>query len=190
MPLHSPNFVAGGPIYPSSIVVQDPTADATDVGSFVVLQAAPADVQAVNLPGAGGSNAARSLVGIAMPGTDYPPLNDPHVSIGDAYGNPYAAIGLSSMTGVQGATPESLEVAGIGDYAFLRLQSAVLNGQFVTVCQTSAATGAASSSYPLPGWGAPVGAYSSAAPQQYVGKALQSGAAGELILVLVNPGIF
>jgi hypothetical protein len=164
--MESPNYVAGGNIYPSRIVVLDSSSDNTTgpAGSFVALAALAADASA--------AYNGRSLMGISMPGSDYPPLNDPHVSVGDASGNPYAAI-----------AGEDLQVYGPGQVGLLQLATTVQTGQRVT----AAGSGSGDSNA---GKGTPVTAYSSGTPQQFVGIALQSGVAGEKILVFVQPGIF
>ena len=159
--MESPNFVAGGNIYPSRICVLDSSSDSTTgpAGSFVALAAISTDAAAVYN--------GRAVVGISMPGTDYPPINDSHVSVGG-----YAAI-----------AGEDLQILGPGQYAMLELSTTLAAGQRVIAAGTGSSDTAA-------GKGAPIGAYSSGTPQQYVGYALQSGVAGDKVLVFVQPGIF
>ncbi len=179
--MESPNYVAGGYIYPSRIVVLDNSADnaagSALAGSLTVFEAGSnAAVAAAILAGTStatlyqsddaASQTNRQIVGISMPGTDYPPINDPHVTVGN-----YAA------------TPsEDLQFYGIGQYAFLELAGTVNAGQRVAPNYTSTSAS--------DGRGVAVGSYNDAAPQQYVGIALQNGVAGNKILVLVNPGVF
>ena len=158
--MESPNYVAGGNIYPSRIIVLDSSSDNTSgtaTGSLVALAASSSDASA--------AYNGRSLMGISMPGTDYPPINDTHVTVAG-----YAAV-----------AGEDLQVYGPGQVALLELYTTVATGQRVTAAGTAAADA---------GKGGPVGAYSSGTPQQYVGFALQAGVAGEKVLTLVQPGVF
>ena len=160
--MESPNFVAGGNIYPSRIVVLDSSTDSTTgpAGSFVALAASSSDSAAT------ATN--RPFLGISQPGTDYPPINDnTHVTVGG-----YAAV-----------AGEDLMIYGPGQQAMLELFTTVAAGQRVGI--SSAVTATADQ-----GKGCPVGAWAISTAQQYVGIALQSGVAGEKILVLVNPGVF
>jgi hypothetical protein len=157
---HGPNFVAGGNIKPSRIVVLDNTADNNPaVGSFTVLAALAAD--AVNDLYAG-----RSIVGVSMPGTDYPPLNDSHVTVGG-----YAAI-----------LGEGLQVATLGEYCLVELGATVLTGQRLKPEGSSSSDANAGRAVPVV-----TQTHSAAGCQYTVGIALQSGVAGDKILMLVHP---
>ncbi len=188
--MESPNYVSGGYIGASRIVVLDNSADNTSgiqAGSLTVFEAGSNAAVATAIA-AGTSTATlfqsdlaatatnRQIVGISMPGTDWPPINDSHITVGPS-------VSAQSLAGNLAAAPgEDLQVYGPGQYAMLELAGTVNAGQRVAPNYTS--TSAAD------GRGVAVGAYASGSPQQYVGIALQNGVAGNKILVLVQPGVF
>lgn len=94
--MSNPHFVAGGNIRPCRFVTPDPTADNyPSVGSCIVKEGEAND----------------DTIGISMESTDYPPLNDSHVTVGG-----YAAI-----------LGESFEVHSTGE-CLLELGDTVANG--------------------------------------------------------------
>jgi hypothetical protein len=102
MPSTNRSYLAGGNIYPSRFVKLDANTDAaTPAGSFTVLQAAD-----------GTSNGGDPVIGISMEGTDYPPINDSHITVGG-----YAAI-----------AGEPLKVYGEGEECLLEIGDTVATG--------------------------------------------------------------
>ena len=133
---------ANGTIFPARFVSFDPTAGG--VGDNKVIETA-----AATLP----------VVGVSQLGTDFPPINDPHVT-------------LNNVAAIKG---EQLDVFGVGEICAIELAEAVKAGDLL---KAGSANGKAVKA-PTDG---------TVSTKQFVGGfAMQSGAPGEKIKMVVHP---
>lgn len=157
---HTPqNFVANGNIFPATFVKIDPTDSPQGSGGFKCVAA----------------GAAAAPIGIAQAGSNYPPVNDPALTVGDATYGPYAAV-----------AGQSIRVYGEGEVCLVRLAAACVPGDYLKPVDAVSGPPA----YPVGSATPVVATGSTGARQPYGARAIQGGSAGELVQCVVECGVF